>query len=154
MLNCLVNGLHMASMLAMSCTANKSAVEGPVYSYDAVQKKCVDKFNNPGLNPLDPGRVFAGLTLQSRNLVVKDRNAQCINFAGVKLHSYIGVGYNVLENWDFRGSDLSNAQIHFNFILDGRFEGSTLNDLVVGYGRVKAQDIDFNTGDMAFPARD
>jgi hypothetical protein len=77
--------------------------------------------------------------------------AQCTDFSSVKFHDYLGVNYNVLDAWDFRGSIFTGAEFSFNFIDQGLFAASNIEVLVIGYGRVTAADRPFDQGEMPMP---
>lgn len=79
------------------------------------------------------------------------RVAQCIDFSYVKFHDYLGVNYNILSAWDFRGSIFTGAEFSFNFIDQGLFAASNIEVIAIGYGRITAADRLFDQGDMPMP---
>lgn len=123
---------------------------GP-FRFDEKKLRCVDANGQEGLNPFDGAVLFKDIPSNARNQRWPKRDAQCVNLSGVKFEDYLGANYCVLVGWDFRGSKFSNAELNFNFIEDGLFAGSTVEELSIGYGRVTAKDIAFDKGDMPMP---
>ena len=143
--------VFLASLIFAGCVTNHPAKAAPAYKYDEALKKCLNTHGQRGLNPFNPSVIFDEVNAQDRRVIVRYRNAQCIDFSNVALDEYIGVGYKVLEKWDFRGANFSNATFYFNFIKDSLFEGANLENFEIGYARIRASDIPFNKGDMPFP---
>lgn len=122
-----------------------------VFKYNPEKRACVSPTGEIGLNQLNAESLFADIDLGASSQVIEGRDASCIDFSGVSFSKYLGVGYNQLVGWDFSGSDLRKAKVSFNFIVDAKFEGSLLEGLEVGYGRVQSTDKTVNIGDMDLP---
>lgn len=133
-----------------SALAESQKVKTP-FVFDEKKSRCLDAKGQEGLNPFDAKVLFKDIPSNGRNMRWPKRDAQCIDFSNVKFEDYLGANYCVLVGWDFRGSKFTNAELSFNFIEDGLFIGSTIEELSIGYGRVTAKDISFNKGDMPMP---
>lgn len=121
------------------------------FRFDEKKLRCVDAKGQEGLNSFDAAVLFKDIPSNARNQRWPKRDAQCVNFSGVKFEDYLGANYCVLVGWDFRGSKFAGAELNFNFIEDGLLAGSTVEELSIGYGRVTAKDIAFDKGDMPMP---
>lgn len=137
-------------MMAFPTYAGERKGQGP-FRFDEKKLRCVDASGQEGLNPFDAAVLFKDIPNNARNQRWPKRDAQCVNLSGVKFEDYLGANYCVLVGWDFRGSKFTNAELNFNFIDEGLFAGSTVEELSIGYGRVTAKDISFDKGDMPMP---
>lgn len=138
-------------ILSCACRTTSSLNAEPRFMFDDKSMRCVDAENHEGLNTFDAAILFRDIPSDSRGVRWPKRDAQCTDFSNVHFEQYLGVGYNVLVGWDFRGSRFTSAMLSFNFIEDGLFLGSNVEELKIGYGRVTAKDIRFDQGDMPLP---
>ncbi|MCX6127783.1 MAG: hypothetical protein NTX25_01810 [Proteobacteria bacterium] len=143
--------LFLSCLGTVACTSIMAHTKSASFHFEESSQTCRDESGHEGLNAFDPAIIFDGFASTQKAVRIQGRDASCMNFSGVAFHNYIGVNYSVLEDWDFRGSDFTNAELQFNFIVNGKFKGSKLDAFKIGYGRVTAQDIEFNKGDMKLP---
>ncbi len=137
--------------LFCSCTTSSLKASKSTFSFNATTGKCLNAEGLEGLNPFDPKLIFAGIDPKGRKQVISQRNVNCTDFRSVAFHKFLGVNYNLLDSWDFRGCRFEGASFQFNFIQRGLFLGSDVELLDIGYGRVAAADSTFNKGDMPIP---
>jgi hypothetical protein len=143
--------IFLVNLLIDSQSAMQLSKIEPRFKYDTHTSKCVDSEGTEGLNPFEPEILFKGITPEARGVRWPTRLAQCIDFSTVKFHEFLGVNYNVLVEWDFRGAIFTEAELTFNFIENGLFIGSNIGAMQIGYGRVTAADRAFDQGDMPMP---
>lgn len=101
------------------------------YKYDLSSGKCMNSDKQVGYNDLVLERVrgtkdaecmdLTGLELLSLDIVITEKN----RFA-----------YYELKNWNFRGSNLNNAELFFNLIIDADLRGASFSELKFGYASV------------------
>jgi len=136
----------------LACTTSSLKADRPIFAYQTASGLCLNNLGQEGLNVFNSQVIFAGIDSKQRNQRIPARQVQCTDFRSVTFHSYLGVNYALLEQWDFRGSRFDGATLKFNFIRGGLFAGSNVETLEIGYGRIKAADRDFEKGDMPFPS--
>jgi hypothetical protein len=143
--------IYLVILFVGSLSAMQLLKAEPRFSYDLRSSKCIDSEGKEGLNIFDPEILFKGISTEARGVEWPPRVAQCTDFSAVKFHDYLGVNYNVLSGWDFRGSIFTGAELSFNFIDKGLFVGSNIELIAIGYGRIRAADRPFDQGDMPMP---
>jgi len=113
----------------MSCE-NEECTDISVYTYNPENGKCENCEGTVGLNAFDIQSVRA------------TRNAECLDLSGQNLvflldtsmiENFQELGYNELQQYNFKGSKLDSSQLFFNFILESDFAGTDLSGLEFGY---------------------
>lgn len=98
------------------------------FAYDAQKGICINAKGEKGLNKANPEEIR--LT----------KNCECTDLVGIDLVDLLpGItqmnrfSYNVLKGFNFRGADLSQAQIHFNHLENCDLSGANLKGFSFGY---------------------
>lgn len=137
----------LAVILAACVTAGGESVRaatGP-FQYDSETGKCRDSRGQVGMNAPDPASLFANKDEETNTYT--GGNAECVDFSSFNFQDHIGLGYPVLDQWNFRGAKFAKARFFFANVSNGDFAGADLRELKYGYATLEGLGDAFTRGD-------
>jgi len=132
-------GLCLFTLLALASES------GQQFRYDDQTGQCVNENGDVGYNTFDENIFSSRERIENRGgkhrgrEVYANKNAECVDFTGVVFEKYIGVSYSELFQWNFKGANLTNAEIHFNHIKEADLRGADLEHLKFGYAHISGK---------------
>ena len=131
--------LALAAIGLLGCATAGRPAPGVArrFHYDASSGKCIDEAGSSGLNPLDPGPLFAHYDKVANTY--SNGDAECVDFSKFDFNKRIGMGYPKLVKWSFRGALLTGARFMFANMVDADFSGADLRQFAIGYTDIEGR---------------
>lgn len=127
-------------ILLLAITASIAA-HANEFRYKLATGKCQNQQGVIGMNPLDTNRLFV-LSNNSQKQQFNPANAECVDFSNFDFESFIGHQYAYLSNWNFRGANLSNANLGLMVIENSDFSGTQFSNATFAYTAIRDCHID------------
>lgn len=127
-----------ASLILMSCDYDCSNPNK--YSYNPANGKCEKCNGEEGFNPVD------------YNQICSTKNAECTDLSNLNLvylldtaaiDNFTELGYNILQDYNFKGCKFDTSTLYFNHIYGASFEGADLSNLSYGYAVITGKTDEF-----------
>lgn len=137
----------LALCLAACVTVGGKSVQAATgdFVYDPATGLCRNADGETGLNAPMPADLFAGHDPATNTYT--GGNAECVDFSEFNFADHIGMGYPVLDQWNFRGARFAKARIFFANVTNGDFAGADLRELKYGYATITGQGDAHTRGD-------
>jgi hypothetical protein len=126
------------TIILMSC--DNDCANPNKYTYNPMNGKCEKCNGEEGYNSLD------------YNHIRSTKNAECTDLSNLNLvylldtvaiDNFTELGYNILQDYNFKGCKFDTSILFFNHIYGASFEGADLSNLSYGYAVVTGKIDEF-----------